>query len=158
MMEIPQARSGSHYQALSVRAMIRALRTLMQDPIVIRFILTGVLNTIFGYIVYAALLRFNLHYALAAWFALIIGVVFNFFTFGRLVFRTSLSGRFTRFLMAYVAMYFVYVGTIRICLACGIGTYIGGLIAIGPVGISSFVLNRVFVFPAPKNAGGPRNF
>ena len=53
---------------------------------VIRFLGVGVLNTVFGYSVYAALIFAGLSYLIALFLSTIAGVVFNYFSFGRIVF------------------------------------------------------------------------
>ena len=55
----------------------------------VRFLLVGVLNTLFGYFSFATLIIIGLDYKLAALLATIIGVLFNFQTTGRLVFGLS---------------------------------------------------------------------
>jgi putative flippase GtrA len=54
-----------------------------------RFLLVGVLNTIFGYFLYGTLILIGLDYKLAVLLATILGVLFNFQTTGRLVLGLS---------------------------------------------------------------------
>ena len=72
----------------------------------LKFLGTGLLNTIFGYAIYALLVFVNVPALFALLTATVVGVVFNYFSFGRLVFRGH-SGRlvFARFVMAYVVIY-----------------------------------------------------
>jgi putative flippase GtrA len=55
----------------------------------VRFLLVGVLNTIFGYFLYGTLILIGLDYKLAVLLATILGVLFNFQTTGRLVLGLS---------------------------------------------------------------------
>lgn len=73
---------------------------------IIRFLSVGVLNTIFGYAVYALLIFINLPYLMALLLATVAGIIFNYFSFGRLVF-SSHSNRtvFAKFVMAYGLIY-----------------------------------------------------
>lgn len=67
-----------------------------------RFLATGLLNTAFGYGLYALLLAAGMPYLPALVLATVAGVAFNFFTFGRLTFRAALdSGTFARFVAGY---------------------------------------------------------
>jgi len=54
-----------------------------------RFLLVGVLNTIFGYFLYGTLILIGLDYKYAVLLVTILGVLFNFQTTGRLVFGLS---------------------------------------------------------------------
>ncbi|NCQ92050.1 MAG: hypothetical protein GPI94_15420 [Microcystis aeruginosa LG13-03] len=55
----------------------------------VRFLLVGVLNTIFGYSLFAVLILIGLNYKYAVLIGTIQGVLFNFQTTGRLVFGLS---------------------------------------------------------------------
>ena len=54
-----------------------------------RFLIVGTINTLFGYGVFAALITAGLESALALALATIAGVIFNYFTTGKLVFANS---------------------------------------------------------------------
>ena len=73
---------------------------------IFRFLSVGLLNTIFGYAVYAVLLLVNTHYLTALFIATSAGVVFNYYTFGRLVFNGH-DGKlvFGKFIITYVMVY-----------------------------------------------------
>jgi putative flippase GtrA len=58
---------------------------------IIRFVVVGLLNTGFSYLIYAALLHVGLGYQTANLMALVIGVLFSFKTQGRLAFCTELG-------------------------------------------------------------------
>ena len=67
-----------------------------------RFLATGVLNTAFGYGLYALLVAAGVPYIPALVLATVAGVVFNFFSFGRLAFRVRLArATFARFVAGY---------------------------------------------------------
>ena len=57
------------------------------DWLFVKFVLVGILNTAFGYLVFALLLFLGLHYTLAVILSTIAGVLFNFKTTGTLVFK-----------------------------------------------------------------------
>ncbi|AYM97597.1 hypothetical protein EAG14_17715 [Acidovorax sp. 1608163] len=59
----------------------------LADPKIIRLLGASVVNTVFGYSVYAALLFFSTPYLIALFVATIVGVIFNYFSFARLVFN-----------------------------------------------------------------------
>jgi putative flippase GtrA len=71
-----------------------------------RFLATGGLNTIFGYTAYAALLFVNVPYLTALFIATVAGVIFNYFSLGRLVFH-DMGGKFVfiKFIITYLIVY-----------------------------------------------------
>jgi putative flippase GtrA len=73
---------------------------------IIRFVFTGALNTLFGFAVYAVLVYAGLLPAAALLIATVLGVIFNFVSFGTLTFRRSEMRRLPRFLIVYAAIYF----------------------------------------------------
>ncbi|MDO8654254.1 MAG: GtrA family protein [Undibacterium sp.] len=76
------------------------------DSRFIKFVLVGVLNTIFGYSVYAALLFIKFPYLIALLVATIAGVVFNYFSFGRIAFNGHKGWAvFLKFIIAYALIY-----------------------------------------------------
>ena len=54
-----------------------------------KFISVGLINTLVGYAIYAILIAANISYFLALFVATIAGVTFNYFSIGRLVFKSS---------------------------------------------------------------------
>ncbi|MFN6273722.1 MAG: GtrA family protein [Microcystis sp.] len=65
------------------------LVNLIKKHKLVRFLLVGILNTLFGYFLYGSLILIGINYKLAALLATIIGVLFNFQTTRRLVFGLS---------------------------------------------------------------------
>ena len=69
---------------------------------VARFLATGLLNTAFGYGVYAGLVLAGVPYIPALVAATVLGVLFNYFSFGKLTFRVATDAAgLPRFLAAY---------------------------------------------------------
>lgn len=125
--------------------MVKLFRYLHQIRF-IHFLLVGGLNTVFGFAVYALLIRFGLHYALAVLAATLLGVVFNFFTTGRLVFKSRSNRLFGRFSIVYTIVYTVNIGLIRLFHTFGLNDYYAGALAIPFIAVLGFLLNKVFVF------------
>ena len=59
------------------------------DIKMIRFFMVAGLNTAFGYALFAFLIFIGLHYTVAALVGQIIGILFNFRTYGALVFKNK---------------------------------------------------------------------
>lgn len=98
----------------------------------LRFVGTGVLNTVFGYVVYAALILLGLPYLTALLVATVLGVIFNYFSFGRMVFDGHMNGRvFGKFLLAYALIYAVNAGLLHMfTVSWAMGPYLGQLCCI----------------------------
>ena len=80
------------------------------DLRLLKFLGTGILNTVFGYSVYAVLLFVDTSYPIALLLATVAGVVFNYISFGRLVFRAQGGWIvFGKFVIAYALAYGVNV-------------------------------------------------
>lgn len=71
-----------------------------------KFVAVGILNSIVGYSIYAMLILLDVPYLVALFVATVAGVIFNYFSIGRLVFRVKGGASvFTKFIVAYVAVY-----------------------------------------------------
>lgn len=121
------------------------LHSLLQRPFV-RFVLVGCLNTGFAYAVYAALLWTGLPYALANLGSLILGIVFSFATQGRLVFGNRDNRLLPRFALCWVILYFINIGLIAGLIRLGLDAYTAGALALVPMAVSSFFVQRYVVF------------
>lgn len=112
----------------------------------VRFLLVGGLNTAFGYGVYALSLYLGAHYAVAATLSTVLGVLFNFFTTGTLVFGQRDPARLHRFVAVYGVTWAVGVLALKVASALGIDLYVAGLVLLLPSAGLSFLLLRTFVF------------
>ena len=71
----------------------------------LRFLVVGGLNTVFGYSLFAAFTYFGMPYPAAIGLATVGGVLFNFQSIGRLVFNGAPRSRFWRFVGVYIVIY-----------------------------------------------------
>jgi putative flippase GtrA len=129
----------------------------MLDARFLKFLLVGGINTLFGYGVYVVLLKAGLHYALASFFSTTAGVLFNFKTTGRLVFRSRDNTLLARFIGVYVLIYGVNVGCLKVCRLLDMDMFLAGAILVLPLALLSFVLNKKYVFirSGPPGAAVP---
>lgn len=111
-----------------------------------KFILVGILNTIFGFSVFSLFIFLGMHYSIAALLGTIIGVLFNFKTTGKLVFGVDDNSRIIKFVGVYVIIYLLNVVGLRMFSDYKFNMYIAGLILILPMAVISFLLNKIFVF------------
>jgi len=80
----------------------------------VRFAVVGAINTVFGIGTFALLRYFGVHYAFASLLSQILGILFNFKTTGRFVFKNRDKSLFYRFLAVYAFTYIMNVGFLKI--------------------------------------------
>lgn len=117
------------------------------DAVFIRFILIGILNTAFGIGLYCLFVYLGMPYRIAVLLSTILGVLFNFKTIGIFVFKNTKNRLFFKFVVAYIIVYFINIGFIYLLLEwVGMNEYIAGIVATPIVAMTSFVLQKYFVF------------
>jgi len=95
LLEHPMCRTPSNDRVASLLAL---------KPL--RFLATGLLNTLFGYAIYAALLWAGLNPLLALLLGMLAGCIFNYFSYAGLVFDGHRNNAvFARFGVAYGLIY-----------------------------------------------------
>lgn len=112
----------------------------------LRFLLVGGINTVFGYCMYALFTFTGLHYAIAMLLAQVSGVIFNFYTTGKIVFNNSDARLFIRFFCVYITIYVVNVLLLGAFERALYNMYIAGALLILPNALLSFSLNKILVF------------
>lgn len=112
----------------------------------VSFLIVGVLNTAFGYGVFALLLWLGAHYTVAAAGSTVLGVLFNFRTTGRLVFGSRDDGKLLVFVLVYLVVYGVQIACLSVLIAAGLSSYVAGIVLILPIALLSFFLLKRFVF------------
>jgi len=131
---------------------VQKLVTFIKKHTFIRFLLVGVLNTAFSYLLYASLILIGLKYLLAFSISYVAGVLFNFQTIGRLVFKNKSNKLLFRFVGVYVVIYLLNAEGLRIADALNINIeyktkmLVASAILVVPMAMVSFVLNKLFVF------------
>jgi len=112
----------------------------------VRFLLVGVLNTLFGYACFALLLWFGLHYTVAMALATVLGVLFNFKSSGALVFGSNDNRLVFRFVASYAVIYLANILGIAAFERAGIAPQVGGALMLLPAAVLAFVVQKRFVF------------
>jgi putative flippase GtrA len=122
----------------------------LRDNEFIRFVLTGGVNTLFGFSVYAIAVTSNLHLAVALFVGMLAGTVFNFLTTGGYVFRQLAVARYPRFVACYFFIYGINLLMMNLFTHWLSSTLlIQGILSI-PLAVLSYVILSRFVF-ARKN-------
>lgn len=111
------------------------------------FLLVGVLNTAFGYGVYALFIFLGLHYAAATFLSTVLGILFNFKTIGVIVFKSRNNRLLFRFFGVYGICYLINITCLKAMTLMGLSNmYLAGLILVLPLALLAFYLNKRFVF------------
>ena len=112
----------------------------------LRYVAVGVLNSAVGYAFYLAGLVLGLRPALALAIAWAIGATFNYFSTGRLVFRSGGMALLPRFLLAYAAIYVFNVSLLQSALTLGAAPWAAQLIVLPAVVVVSYLVLNYAVF------------
>lgn len=115
-----------------------------------RFILVGLLNTLFSFTVYAALLRIGMDYVSANLGALLIGILFSFRTQSHFVFAMHDPIRIFRFTALWGALFLVNIFLIARLMNYGLNSYEAGALALFPITAFSYISQKKWVFSAKK--------
>ena len=134
--------------------MIKAFLKRYFEPQFIRFVLVAMLNTAFGLFVnyvflfiFEHLLKLNHAYIVSNFIATIVSILFNFKTYGILVFKNKDNKLILRFLAVTTFTYLLNIGGIALLEHCGSqNNYINLTIMAVPVGLLNYVLNSIFVY------------
>jgi len=128
--------------------MSNAIYNKLRNPRFVKFLIVGLINTIFGYSVYASLIYINLSYLTALLLATVLGVVFNYFTFGRGVFSSQGNWRvFVKFLIAYTVVYVVNALALStLTTKLYLSPYLGQLICLPLSVVLSWLLMNYWVY------------
>ena len=121
------------------------LRSIAEWKQLWRYYQAGIVNTLFGYGLFALLVLAGLNMYLAQIVAHVLGVIFNYFTFSRYAF----AGRqrsLPRFALAYVLNYLLAVAFLWAACEWVQSPYMAGLIATLVVSLINFFLLRKLVF------------
>ena len=113
-----------------------------------RFLKVGVLNTLFGYALYASLVAIGLQMFVAQIVGTVIAVAFNYFTYSRHVFQSAPTSRL-RFVLSYGLNYLVSLAALALAAIAMPSPYLAGLVATLVTAAINFVVLRRLVF-APR--------
>ena len=116
----------------------------------VRFLFVGGLNTLFSYVIYAILILLNVHFTVATLISTILGIIFNFFTTGSIVFRNRKLSLMLRFFLVYGFTYLVNILLLSFFETKQVDMLIAGAIVTLPVALLSYFLNAKLVFRESK--------
>ena len=116
----------------------------------IKFGLVGVLNTIFGYLVYAAFVLLGVLPGLALALSYIVGVAWNYMTHAKLVFKSRKGHGVPGYIGIYIALFLANATLLQLGIGLGISPLIAQAgLSILFAGISFFAISWVLTGTLP---------
>ncbi len=112
----------------------------------LKFLVVGVVNTLFGYGVFALLIFAGASPTPALLLAYVVGVLFNFFTTRRFVFNQSTLAALRYFIGAYILIYLFNLGLYKLIEIASLTPLVIQAICLPIVAIFSFTLFKFLVF------------
>jgi putative flippase GtrA len=116
----------------------------------LRFIAVGGLNTIFGYVSYAAFVLVGAPLWLAVSGATLLAFLFNFISYGGIVFGSTSYLLLPRFLIFYLGIGVLNFVLLRALTSLGVGPLWAQAILLPVLAATGFVGMRRFVFRGDK--------
>ena len=118
---------------------------------IVRYYQAAIINTGFGFGIYALLVWFGVNIFVAQIASHIVGIAFNYLTYSRHAFRGSAPAR-TRFVMAYAVNYATSVTALALASLVIASPYLAGFTSIVTVTLINYFVLKHFVF-RPKTVG-----
>ncbi|MHB8834640.1 MAG: GtrA family protein [Candidatus Methylomirabilia bacterium] len=111
-----------------------------------RFLLVGVGNTVFSYLLFAAFILLGIDYRATVTLCTVITIIWNFNTTGRIVFRNRDGRLIFKFLAVYGIIYLINLGSLVLLVESGAGPLASQAVVVPVIAFISFLLNRRWVF------------
>lgn len=128
----------------------------------VRFLAVGVLNTAFGYVLYALLLWIGLAPQPALALSWAVGVLWNYQTHARLVFDQGGYKRLLPYVGAYGLIYLINAAALQAALSAGLAPLLAQALLVLPMAALAFILisrvltGRLPFSPRPDAKGHER--
>lgn len=116
----------------------------------LRFLLTGVINTFFGFLIYCLVIYLDFSVRIALLVSMIVGTGFNFLTIGGFVFRKLSIKRAPKFIVCYSFIYLTNLVLFNFIFSLIGNVFLIQLMLIFPMALLSYLLMSRVVFVANK--------
>ena len=112
-----------------------------------RFILTGLLNTVFGYLMFAAVLFYSKDSQLSLNVSYFLGSIFNYFSYRFLTFKSGSLLIFLRFIITYFVLLLINkILFYQLKNLTNLNDYLLQLLCLPVMVVLSWYIFRIFVF------------
>jgi putative flippase GtrA len=110
-----------------------------------RYYQAGVVNTLFGFGLFALFVRLGLNIYVAQVASHVLGVIFNYVTYSRYAFAGQVGGR-GRFVLSYAANYLASLGLLAVLTRVIASPYLAGLATTVVISLLNFFVLKKLVF------------
>jgi putative flippase GtrA len=110
------------------------------------FLVVGVLNTVVGYGLFAVLFLTTQSYRVAAVVAYAGGIIFNFFSTGRLVFKSRRVSALLPFVAGYLVILGANLALLEVLVGLGMNALIAQAVSLPLLVVASYLINSRIVF------------
>jgi putative flippase GtrA len=110
-----------------------------------RYYQAGVVNTLFGFGLYAVLVRAGLNLYVAQGLAQIAGIAFNYLTYGRYTFANQTVSR-GRFIASYAVNFLLGLAGLAACKQIIASPYVAGICSIAVVSLINYFILKRYVY------------
>ena len=118
----------------------------------VKFLFVGFMNTVFSYIIYAICVTILSRPTLSLAVSYVIGILFNFQTTGRIVFKNIDNKLIVKFFLCYITTFFINRYLLdTLVVDFHVDKYLSQAILVFPIAMLSFLLLKNFVFKENKN-------
>ena len=116
------------------------------------FLIVGGINTAVNYGIYAFFIFIGLGHIIAASFAFVLGMLFNYKTHGKIVFGNSDKNSFYLYVVCWISIYCVNIFVLDLLVRIGVDSYLAGALMIPPMAILAFLVLRFVDFKPTVDA------
>tara|TARA_B100001113_G_C21092410_1_gene614980 strand:- start:1063 stop:1443 length:381 start_codon:yes stop_codon:yes gene_type:complete len=110
-----------------------------------RFIIAGGINTLFGWMVFASAFNFSNNISISLISSTVLGVFFNYLTFGGYTFRKYSRAIFIKFILCYILVYIINL-LVLTSLQNYFSVILAQLILLPIMALLSYLIIKNFVF------------
>ncbi len=117
----------------------------------VKYLFVGFMNTVFSYMVYAICVTILSRPTLSLAISYVIGILFNFQTTGRIVFKNKNNTLIFKFFLSYLTTFFInryFLDTLVSTFQ--VDKYLSQAVLVFPIAMISFLLLKHFVFVESK--------
>jgi len=111
-----------------------------------KYLFVGIGNTFFGYLLFAFFLYTGSHYSIAVLLSTVLGIFFNFYMYGKIVFKSISKNLLIRFVFAYTVLYLINVILLSISDYFEFNMYISGIVVLSITAAFGFIFNKRYVW------------
>jgi len=131
---------------LKLKSFVLKLKSFVLNDKFLRFLIIGVLNTIFGYSLYSIFVVSQIDPVIALGGATFVGALFNYLTTARYVFASSGYSKLPKFILSYAIIYLTNAGLLQFLLEIGFSPLWAQAVLVPGIAVMSFLIFNYFVF------------